>query len=343
MSRLLPTLLSITAALALTACSEMSDTSTPSASAHLPTVDVTTLTVTARSEAQIRHLSGSVQAVARATTSAKVMGTITSTRLALGQTVTAGEILVTIAADELSAAVTQARAALALATREHQREADLLARGASTAETVRTLEDHRQIAAAQLEAAAAQLAYTQIVAPFTGVITARQVEPGDLASPGAPLFTVEGSALEVQTAVPESLAAAKLGDAITIELGKSTTAVATITEASPTADPVTRSHLVRLALPAGSSATPGQFVRVRWPDLPATVIRVPSHALTSFGQMRRLFIVADNHAVLRLVTTGHVQDGATVVLSGLNPGETIVLSPHSHLRDGQPLNVTASQ
>ncbi|WP_221031273.1 efflux RND transporter periplasmic adaptor subunit [Actomonas aquatica] len=340
---LLPLLLAAAATFTFTACSGGHDTAAPARpGAHLPAVDVATTTVSAATTPQIRHLPGTVQATSRATVAAKVMGTVT-TAPSVGQSVAAGEVVLTVAADELKAAVASARAALDLATRNHQRESDLLARGASTAETVRNLDDQRRIAAAQLEAATAQLSYTQVTAPFAGTITTRYVETGDLAAPGAPLFTLEGAHLEVQVAVPESLAAATLGDTLTVELSDDSAVSATVTEASPAADPVTRSRLVRLALPANASATAGQFVRVRWPDAAATVIRVPSSAVSAFGQMQRVFVATDGHAILRLVKTGHVQDGATVILSGLNPGETIVTDPPATLRDGQPLNLNAAR
>ncbi len=335
-------LLVVTATAAFTACSRDHGNTAPHAAANLPAVAVTTTTVTTSSVAQIRHLPGTVQATERATVAAKAMGTVTAAPT-VGQSVAAGDVLVRISADELDAAVAQARAALDLATRNHQREAALLERGASTAETVRNLDDQRRIAAAQLEAASAQLATTRVTAPFDGSVTARHLETGDLASPGAPLFTLEGPHLEVQVAVPESLASANLGDTVGIELSDTTKVNGLVTEASPAADPVTRSRLVRLALPAGAPAAAGQFVRVRWPDDPASVLRVPSSAVSAFGQMQRVFVVTDGHASLRLVKIGHIQDGETVILSGLNPGETIVTAPPAILRDGQPLTLNAAR
>lgn len=340
MNRSLLTAFAVSAtALTFTACSGGHDAAHPAgAAAHLPAVDVTTTTVTAAELPQIRHLPGTVQSTSRATVAAKVMGTVTAVPT-VGQSVAAGQVLVQVSAAEITAAVDQAKAALDLATRNHAREAALLERGASTAETVRTLEDQRRIAAAQLEAATAQLSYTQVAAPFAGRVTTRFVETGDLAAPGAPLFALDGQHLEVQVAVPESLAPATLGDTLKVELADMIAVNATVTEASPAADPLTRSRLVRLALPTDAPAIAGQFVRVRWPDQPATVLRVPSTAVSAFGQMQRVFVAANGHATLRLVKIGHIQDGATVILSGLNAGEIIVTNPPATLRDGQPLNL----
>jgi membrane fusion protein (multidrug efflux system) len=332
-------------ALTFTACARNADPSSAAVNSAnaLPAPAVVTTVVETAELAQIRHLPGTVQAVSRATIAAQTMGRVKTARLNLGQQVNAGDTLITLSADALTANVTQAQAALDLATREYQREAALLERGASTSETVSTLEDQRRIATAQLAAATAQLDYTQVTAPFDGMITARHVEPGDFASPGTALFTLEGIALEVQLAVPESLAPATIGQVVPIELDDNHTVSAIVTEASPSADPTTRTRLVRLLLPTSPPANAGQFVRARWPDQPATVIRVPSSAVTAFGQMQRVFVATSGSASLRLVKTGHVQDGETVILSGLNPGETIVLDPPASLRDHQPLNVTATR
>ena len=79
-------------------------------------------------------------------------------------------------------------------------------------------------------------------------------------------------------------------------------------------------------------------MRVRWPDQAATVLTVPTSALSSFGQMQRVFVVADGQAAMRLVKVGRVEGDHSVVLAGLNPGETIVAQPPAALRDGQPVN-----
>lgn len=337
----LPSFLSATGTLAvllaLSACSKPETTATNAPA--LPTLSVQVATVTASSAQQERHLPGTVQAIARATVSAQTMGTVDTAAIAIGQRVTAGQTLVTLSAAELNARVAQARAALDQATRDHQREADLLRRGASTAETVRSLEDQKRIATAALDAVTAQLAYTTVVAPFTGVITQRLVEPGDFAAAGTPLFTLEGDALEVEVAVPESLRSHAIGAPVIVEADFVPYA-GTVREASPAANAATRSRVVRISITDPISVRAGQFVRVRWPDETVATLTVPASAITTFGQMQRVFVVTDNHAVLRLVKTGHTTEGITTILAGLNAGETVVTNPPAPLRDGQPLQVS---
>src|SRR6185295_1338304 len=106
---------------------------------------------------------------------------------------------------EANARLVQARAQFNMARRDLERERELLAKGASTAETVRNLEDRFTGSEAMVREAEAQLSYTEIRAPFDGVIARRIVNAGDLAEPGKALLEVEGTAdFEVEASIPDS-------------------------------------------------------------------------------------------------------------------------------------------
>ena len=301
-------------------------------------IEVATARVEQASVARFQAVPGTVRAVERATVSAQVMGTIRTANLAVGAFVSAGDVLITISADQISAQVDQARAALDLATNDHEREARLLDQGASTAQLVSALADRQRIAEAALAQAEAQLAYTRVTAPFTGVITQRHVEPGDFAGPGAPLFAIEGrSAFEVEVAVPDSLPFVAVGESVEIRISDQHI-MGLVREASPAADPTTRTRLVRIALARDAGVRSGQYARAQWPVGSHEVLSVPTSAVSLFGQLRRVFVVAEGRTVLRLVKTGAESNGHTVILAGLSAGEIIVLDPPASLREGQPLN-----
>ena len=198
-------------------CSRPPDSTATTATAAAP-LHVTTAPVTVSNAASTVALPGTIRAVQRATVAAQTMGTVREINFTLGQPVTSGQPLVSLAAEELTAAVSAARAALDLVNRELARETALLAQGATVEDNVRRFEDQRRIAAAQLDVVTAQLAHTTVTAPFAGTITARHVEPGDLAAPGTPLFALEGAAREVEVHVPASLPPLALGDAVTVSL-----------------------------------------------------------------------------------------------------------------------------
>lgn len=306
---------------------------------ELPPVAVTLSPVEAATTVSWQELPGTVRAQQRATVSAKVLGTVTAADFAVGAEVPAGDVLVTLSAEELNARVAQARAALDLATRDYERETDLLRQGATAQETVNRLADNQRMAAAHLDQVEAQLAYTQVTAPFAGVITARHVEPGDLASPGRSLFAIEGRGkFEIEVAVPDSLPLVARGQELVVT-HREARLFTRVHEASPAVDPASRTRQVVLALPAGADVRSGQYVRVHWPVAQREQLTVPSSAITRFGQMDRVFVASEGRAILRLVRSGGERDGRQVVLAGLDLGEQVVVDPPAGLRDGQPLIV----
>ena len=290
--------------------------------------------VLARS-AQTQAVPGTIRPFARALVAAKVTGTVATTRLVVGRAVAAGEELVTLQAGELAARLEQARAALAQADREFERERSLESQGVSTTDALRAADDRRRQARAAAEEAEAMLAYTRVTAPFAGVVTGEFAKPGDLATPGRALFSLEGADhLRAEVAVPESLGPLAIGAPVAIELDDAVV-TGTLAELSPAADSATRTRLAEVDLPNQAPARSGQFVRVRWPAADDTTLTVPATALSQLGQMERVFVVAGGHAQLRLVKTGARVADRIQVVSGLDAGEPVILAPPATLRDGQ--------
>jgi RND family efflux transporter MFP subunit len=282
---------------------------------------------------------GTIRPFAHATVAAKITGAIATANLAVGQAVQAGEILVTVSAGELGARVAAAQAALSQAEREYERERTLETKGASTADAVRNADDRRRQVRAALQEAEAMLGYTRIAAPFSGVLTAEFIKPGDLATPGLPLFELEGTDhLRAEVQVPESLPLPPIGADLTILLGNDPVS-GRLAELSPAADPTSRTRLAKVDLPAATAARSGQFVRVLWPAGDRTALTVPATAVLVFGQMERVFVVTAGHVQLRLVKTSAREGGSVQVAAGLDAGETVVVAPAATLQDGQAVEI----
>lgn len=309
----------------------------PSA-AGAPPLAVATATVVAADLPVLTGVSGTVRSVRRATLAAQVHGPVVRLPVTLGQEVAAGELLLEIAAPELAARAEQARAQLALTERELVRDRALAARGAATDDLVRAGEDRRAIHAAQLREAETLLGYTQVRAPFAGSVARKFVDAGEFAAPGRPLLDLDGGgALEIEAAVPESLAGPlAVGQELDVETPSGGGRFAArIAELSRSADPAARALTLRLAVPADAAVRPGQFARIAVPGIPARTLLVPSSAVTRVGQMERVFVVgADRRAGLRLVRTGAVRGDQVEVLAGLEAGETVVVAPPAGLREG---------
>ena len=326
-------------ALALAAgCARPEPAATP---APLPAARVRVAPVQGAAVPLHTEATGTVRPVRRAVLAAQLAGVVTELPAALGQRVSAGDVLVRISAADAQARLTRAEVQLKVARRDLARETDLLARGASTAEAVRNLQDRVTGCEAMVREAEVQVGYTTLRAPFDGVVARRPVHGGDLASPGQPLLEIEGTAdLEVEAAVPESAAAALVpGARFEAEAGGNAF-TATLREISSTADAATRTIGVKLAVPAGAPVRSGQFVRVLVPGGTRRAVLVPAEAVVPQGQMERVFVVEDGkRAVLRLVRTGARRGGQMEVLAGLAADERVVLAPPAGLRDGQPVEV----
>jgi len=333
-----PLLLSGLVALAAAGCSRP-DASR--AATTLPAAKVRVTTVQAAELPQLSEITGTVRPVQRATLAAKTMGAILDLPVALGQRVRAGETLARIAADDTAARVAQAKSQLGLVKRDFARERDLFTKGASTAETVRTLEDRLAGLEAAVREAEAMLAHAEIRAPFDGVIARRPANPGDIAFPGQPLLEIEGvGGFEIEAGIPETLAST-LRTGTT--LGCRVDALrfnGIVREVSSASDPATRTVSAKIAVPAGTAVRSGQFARVEIPGTKERTLLVPAESVSVLGQLERVFLADEgNRAVLRLVRTGARRGDAVEVLAGLDAGDRVILSPTATLREGQPLEV----
>lgn len=312
-------------------------------SPNLPPAKVRLATIHAEQLAAMTEVTGTVRPVQRASLAAKVMGAIDEMPVTLGQRVRAGDLLVRIAAGEISARVVQAQSQLNAARRDLERERDLLGKGASTADMVKGLEDRFAGAQAMVHEAEIMLGYATVRAPFDGVIARKLANAGDFASPGLPLLEIEGLAnFQVEAGLPDSLAAKlAVGSSLTVELPAAGVSFpGRLAELSSAADGSVRTVAAKITVPAGTVVRSGEFARVQVPGAPARTLLAPAAAVTTLGQMERVFVAGDgNRAILRLVKTGATRGDRIEILSGLDDGERVIVGAPAGLREGQPLEI----
>ncbi len=330
------------ALLMLTGCNgEKHETTTQTQ--KLATVQVKIAPVSLDSAQGQIELLGTVEPVDKAVIAAKVTGTITKMPVRLGSTVKKGQLLVEISANEISAKLRQAQAQLEQAKRNLDRETRLLAKNASTPETVKSMQEGHRIAQAGYREAKTMAGYTSITAPFAGQITAKPVNAGDLASPGAPLLILENNRrLQVVTSVPEALVVnIHAGDKLTIRIpAADLVTTGTVAEVAPAADPASRTAPVKIDIASSPKLRSGQFARIALAGTSSQTLFIPAAAVFPFGQMERVFVARNSQAELRLVRVGMRRGEMVEILSGLDPDEQIVVANGTHLIDGQPLEIT---
>ncbi len=306
-------------------------------------VSVKVLTVQEEKATAHREIMGTVQAAEKAVIAARISGQIIELPVIPGSRVEKGNLLVKINAGEISAQLIQAKAQLAQVERNLERERNLLKKDASTPETVKGLEDTHRIALAAVKEVQTMLDYATISAPFSGIITRKNADVGDLASPGKPLLEIENEMkLQVVADIPESMILKiKVGDDIPVSIpAAGFSSICRVEEVSPAADPLSRTAPIKLSVPSTSDIRSGQFARLLLSQGTENAIFIPKSAIVPFGQMERIFIAQEGKARLRLVRTGEIKNDKVEILAGLAPGDEVIISGNEGLTDGQALAST---
>ena len=275
-------------------------------------------------------------------------------------------------------ALTQARAAQSAAEAEHRlatasgkRITTLHARNSAT-------DQERDEAGARLAGAAARLAGTEaaiegadanlasaraavgvatatesfstVRAPFDGLVTERLTDPGTLAAPGVPLLRIESDgARQVVVRVDEARAAyVHPGDQMTVLIDAAAEPGAddkglegVVAEVARAVGVDQRAFTVKVRLPSSVTARTGSFARVVFRGAPRQALLVPAHAIQRHGQVLSVYVVQDGVARLRLIRVGASSSEGVEVVTGLDAGESIVVSPLTRLADGARVTVAS--
>jgi RND family efflux transporter MFP subunit len=336
-----------TAALALCALAALAGCGAepPAAGATvLPPASVSTATVARHAHGAVEVLPGTVKAATAATLMARVAGVVGTIAATPGERVAAGAVLVELDAQELAARRDQAKAAALQGAADFERARQLFDKQALTKGEFDAAQARASGSAAAAAEATILAGYTRITAPFAGMVVRKHVEVGDLLSPGRPVIDLEDPAsLRLEVELPESLASlVGVGTRLRAQVGAAAfDAEAAVVEVTPAADPVSRTVLVKLALPpAQPGLRSGQFGRVTIPVAGGELLSVPNAAVVQRGQLDAVFVVVDGRARLRLVRLGGQDGGRTAIRAGLEPGEVVVSAGCAGLSDGQAVQVS---
>ncbi len=191
---------------------------------------------------------------------------------------------------------------------------------------------------AELALARQQLADTALYAPFDGVVQERHTSVGEFLAAGASVVTiVRMDPLRLRAEVPEREAhRVRPGQRVRVMVeGDPTIYTGRIVRLSPTITVQNRMLVVEAEVRNNGRLRPGAFARVEiltGEGRPALV--VPPNALVSFAGLEKVFVVQQGKAVEKRVTTGRRTGEWVEILSGLEPGEEVILDP-GNLQSGQ--------
>lgn len=291
-----------------------------------------------------REVDGTIEAVNQATVSAQTSGRVAEILYDVDDVVPAGAVIMRLKGTEqraglqvAQASLTEARARNAEAAASFQRIAELFARRVVSKSQLDQSTANRDAAAARLAAAEAGLTaaqegvgYTEIRAPYGGVVTKRLVEVGETVTPGTPLMTgLSLRDLRVATAIPQSLVmqVRKLKQAA-VYVGDARIAAAKITIFPEAATP-SSTFRARLDLPPGEiGLAPGMYVKVGLVIGEAERILVPLSSVVERSEVSAVYVIDPAGRVsLRYVRPGHRLGDKIEILSGLQSSERIALDP----------------
>ena len=194
----------------------------------------------------------------------------------------------------------------------------------------------------EVRAAGIQRGYSEIIAPFSGTIITKSIDPGTLAVPGAPLFTIErDGAYRLEASVEESrLSLARVGKTVSVTIdGIDRTFPARVAEVVPSVDAAARTGTVKIDLPLLPGLRSGLFGRALFDTGGRKVLTVPSAGVMERGQLQSVYVAENNIAHTRLVTIGTRVKDRVEVLSGLNQGDRVIVPIPTGLADGAPIEV----
>ena len=300
-----------------------------------------------REVAQTWSADGIVEAVRQSTVSAQIGGRVKEILFDVGDTVKKGQLILRI--DEREAAqalagsqaqVMQAQASMQNAKANYERARQLFAQKFISQAGLDKAQADYQVALAQAAASSAGVGqagiahgYTSVVAPYGGVVAARQVEVGEMVMPGKPLMTgFDPAEMRVIVSVPQRQLpdiGARPDVSVEVPSLQRWIAAASVT-VQPLADARTHSTQVRVSLPPNEPGVyPGMFVRTHFTTGKAKKLVIPAEAVLRRSEVVAVYVVDDKGgAKLRQVRVGDVNgEGVVEVLAGLKPGEQVALEP----------------
>jgi len=307
-------------------------------------------------------VSGQIESQETAAISTRMMGFVSSIKVKPGDVVQKGQLLATISNGDIlakraqaQAMIAEAEAALKDAQKDYERFGELYKQQSASAKEFENASLRYNSVKAKAEAAQqmknetdAMLAYTNLVAPFSGVVTQKNIDEGSMANPGMPLLTMEQpDDYHVRAFVSED-EVGKLKNGMDAEVTVKSTGKkinGKVSEISPSSQFTGGQFQIKVIIPAreNTGLFSGMYVNVNIPlknDSGVQSLFVPASAIIHKDQLSGLYTVSeDQTARLRWLKVGTAYGNEVEILSGLNPGEKFITQSEGKLYSGVPVSV----
>lgn len=350
----------LAAAMGLSGCSQEEEQAEAKAASQ-QTIQASIETVQLGTVPMMAVVPGAVVSDQKAQISSRLIGYIKDLNVKVGQKVKRGELLFRIDSTDVQSQINQANAgyqqavaALEDAKLDYDRFTKLFKEDSVSKQQYDKIrlqysvaQENLVAAKSGLDQAKSQLSYADVRAPFDGVIVEKLAEAGGLASPGQPIVVIENlQSISVQTEVAgELFAVLRTGDtAVVLVDGQPEAMDGTIYTLVSAANPKTRTHTVKLSLPASASnINSGTFARVSFKRGERQTIMVPSTAVVMRAGIPGVFVVKEGKAYFAMVRPGMSMNGQTEIQAGLDLGERIVVDNNLSLLNGDMVETVKSE
>jgi RND family efflux transporter MFP subunit len=291
-----------------------------------------------------RDLDGTIEAVNQGTVAAQTSGRVAEIFYDVNDFVPAGAVIARLRATEQRAGLLQAEAGLreaaarqAEAETAYQRAVQMYERKMIAKVMLDQATANRDAAVARLNAAQAQVtsaregvAYTEIRAPYAGIVTKRHVEVGETVSPGTPIMSgLSLQFLRVAVDIPQSIVdqVRRIKQAAIYVDGRRV--AATKLTVFPEASEPSNTFRARLELPENATDLyPGMFVKVGFVIGETAQLLVPASAVVERSEVTAVYVVDNGgRTSLRQVRLGHRIGERVEILAGLAAGDRVAVDP----------------
>src|SRR6266513_767061 len=300
-------------------------------------------------------LPGTFQAIKQTTIYPRSNGYVESWKVDIGDNVQVGQLLAEISTPEVDQQLAQARAQEEIAKVTADRWRDLVQKNVVSKQEYDQNEKAYEAAKANLQQLEKVQGFQQILAPFAGKISARNIDVGTLVTAGTgnagtPLFSiVQSDPLRVYVFVPQTNAASMregLKAKILVQERPGQDFEGTVTRSAGALDPQSRSMQVEVQVPNHDGKLyPGMYALVNFllPDDNAPIV-VPADAFVFRSQGPQVVTVTnDNRIHWQKISVGRDFGTQLEVLSGLSENAKVVMNPTDDLVEGVQVQVKSAE
>jgi membrane fusion protein (multidrug efflux system) len=273
-----------------------------------------------------------------------ISGNVISINFQEGKSVSKGQLLVQIDSREWKSLLKSSEIKLQNLKKEYQRKKEVQKLNGISLEELEKTETQIAIEESNIEQLKVKIDYSEIRAPFAGIIGLREISPGAYVQQGQIIAKlVSNNPIKIEFSVPADFANQLPVNTKLTVISKSTfdTLQATIYAKEPAIDQSTRNLKVRaLANNSSGKYIPGDFVEIllNLQEI-KSVILLPISAIVPKLNEQTVYLVKDGMAVETIVTTGIRNDKYVQILSGIAEGDLVMVTGLVNIRNNSPVKV----